>query len=69
MSEIANNPDTENRWPALRLPNLSVHTASILKEIEALKTKIMTYLPRLFFAVYYRSFRFARRFFDCRSLS
>jgi hypothetical protein len=43
--------------------------SAILKEIEALKTKIMTYLPRLFFAVYYRSFRFARRFLDCRSLS
>jgi hypothetical protein len=37
--------------PALRLPNLSTYSVSaMLKEIEALKTKIITYLLRLLFS-------------------
>jgi hypothetical protein len=44
MSGIANNPDTENRWPSATPAKLErlYSVSAILKEIEALKTKIMT---------------------------
>jgi len=68
---IANNPDTENRWPSATPAKLerAYSVSAILNEIAALKTKIVTYLLRLFFVLYYSSFRFARRSFDCRSFS
>jgi hypothetical protein len=66
MSGIANNPDTERS--ACQLER-AYSVSAILKEIEALNTRIITYLLRLFFVTRCSPFRFARRFFDYRSLS
>jgi hypothetical protein len=53
MSGIANNPDTENRWPSATPAKLErAHSVSaILNELAALKTKIVTYLLRLLFCL------------------
>ena len=49
---IANNPDTENRWPSATPAKLerAYSVSAILKEIEALKMKIVTYLLLPFFS-------------------